>query len=137
MSSLPVGNPDTFIGEFEEMDLSSLHDKTFAVAVSNGHRDDTRFICNTLRAPLDFFEMVEMVGHIHETQQIHAKVIILNKDLYTPNKYLDECTIDFIEARYMDVLADGLVSGLINKDYTCQAGFFEEPVKLESKDDTE
>jgi hypothetical protein len=128
MSNLPVGNPETFLGEIEEMDLSDLYDKQFGVAVSSGKRDGVKFVCSTLRCPLDFYEMVEQVAMVYQEQQVHAKAFILNKDPQKKTKYLDECTIDYLEARSMDIIADGLLSGALTeeKEYTCRAGFFEE-----------
>lgn len=128
MSDLPLGNPETFLGENEEMDLSPLHGKVFGVAVSNGVRDGTRFVSSTLLAPLDFYEMIEAVGNIFTKHMIHAKVMILNKNPTQKMKYLDECTIDFIEARHGDLMMDALLSGELTegKEYTCRAGFFED-----------
>lgn len=129
MSSLPLGNPETFLGENEEMDLSPLHGKLFGAAVSNGPRDGTKFVSSTLLAPLDFYEMVEAVGSIYQKYMIHAKVFILNKDITARMQYIDECTIDFIEARYDDLLMDALLSGDLNegKEFTCRAGFYDAP----------
>ena len=128
MSSLPVKDPETFLGEMEEMDLSDLRDKVFGVAIGNGKRNTTSFMCHTLRAPLGFYEMVEMVGNIYEDQQLHAKAFMLNSDIRKSNVYLDECTIDYIEARYMDIITDGMLDGTLSaqKEFTCKAGFFEE-----------
>jgi hypothetical protein len=129
MSNLPVGNPDTFLGEIEEMDLSELHGQMFGVAVGIGKRDNTKFVCGSLRAPLDFYEMVEYVALCYQNNQQHAKAFILNKQLDKKTQYLDECTIDYIEARSMDIIADGLLSGALTeqKEFTCKAGFFQEP----------
>lgn len=136
MSNLPVGNPETFLGEVEEMDLSELKDLVFGVAVGTGTRDGVKFVCSTLRCPLDFYEMVEQVANVYETKQAHAKAFVLNKDPNAKTKYIDECTIDFIEARYMDIITDGLLSGALNesKEYTCRASFFEEDVSDQVND---
>jgi hypothetical protein len=124
---LPVGDPNTFLGEIEEMDLSSLQGKMFGVAISTGPRDGRKFMCSTLMAPLDFYEMIEQVGTIYETQQLHAKAFILSKNPAEKMKYLDECTIDYLEARYMDIIADGMLSGALTNSsiFTCRAGFLE------------
>lgn len=125
---LPVGDPATFLGEIEEMDLSALQGKMFGVAISTGPRDGKKYMCGTLLAPLDFYEMIEQVGAIYENQQLHAKAFILNKVPGTKMQYLDECTIDYLEARYMDIIADGLLSGALteSKPFTCRAGFLED-----------
>ena len=130
---LPVGNPETFLGELEEMDLSELKGHVFGVAISTGDRTGQKYVPQTLLAPLDFFEMAEAVGSLYENQQLHAKAFILNK---VPGKrmiFLDECTIDYLEARYMDIIADGMLSGALeeSKTYTCRAGFLEDEVEGE------
>lgn len=131
MSNLPLGNPETFLGEMEEMDLTPLHGKLFGVAVSNGPRDGTKYVSATLLAPLDFYEMVEAVSGLYTKHMIHAKVFMLNKNINEKMKYLDECTVDFIEARSSDLLMDALLSGELTegKEYTCRAGFYEEEVE--------
>ena len=126
---LPSGDPESWLGgEFEEMDLSELHGQMFGVAIGIGQRDTVKFNCASLRAPLDFYEMVELVGVCYQTNQQHAKAFILNKDPQKRTIYLDECTIDFIEARSMDIITDGLLSGALSdsKEFTCRAGFFED-----------
>lgn len=120
-------------GEFEEMDLSELHDKVFLVACSSGDRNKAKFIPETICGPLNFYEMVETVGMFYQEQQLHAKAMVPNKKLGVPPKVLDENTIDFIEARHMDIIADGLLGGEIfeAKEYTCKAGFCEEETEEE------
>lgn len=126
-NDLPVGNPETFVGELEKMDLQGLKGKMFGVAISKGPRDKGQFLCTTLRAPLDFYQMVEMVGAVLEQQQLHAKAFVLSQELTKPLQYLDECTIDYIEANYMDIIADGLLDGSLdnNQPFTCRAGFLD------------
>jgi len=130
---LPVGNPNTFLGELEEMDLSELKGHVFGVAISTGDRTGKKFVCETLLAPLDFFEMAEAVGTLYENQQLHAKAFILNKIPGKRAVFLDECTIDYLEARYMDIIADGLLSGALEESqtYTCRAGFLEDEIESE------
>lgn len=123
MSDLPIPDKNTFIGEFEEMDLSSLKDHQYGVAVSLGKRDTIQYACSTLMAPLDFYEMVEAVATIWQEEQAHAKAFILKKDRKSIPEILDECTIDFIEAKYLDILADMLLED--NKEYTCKANVIE------------
>ena len=124
------------VGEFEEMDLSPLHGKTFLVAVNTGPLSQGKYICETICGPFDFYEMVETVGTIYETQQLHAKALIPEQRFGLPPKVLDENTIDYIEARYMDIVADGLLDGgvLQTKQYTCAAGFIKEDVVKEEAD---
>ena len=114
-------------GEFEEMDLTELQDKIFLVACSTGDRNKAKFIPETVCGPFNFYEMVEVVGNFYEEQQLHAKAMIPSTTMGHAPKVLNENTIDFIEARYMDIVADGLLGGDIfdSKEYTCVAGFVE------------
>lgn len=125
--NLPTGNPEKFVGELEKMNLQSLKGKMFGVAIGTGARDKMKFLCSTLRAPLDFYQMVEMIGSIIEQQQLHAKAFVLSQELSKPMQFLDECTIDYIEANYMDIIADGLLDGSLDDGtpYTCRAGFLD------------
>lgn len=122
---LQVGDPRTFIGECEQMNLDDLRDKMFGVAVGLGKRSDKKFLCASLRAPLDFFQMVEAVANVYQSEQMHARAFILSSKQEVPLRFLDECTIDFIEATYQDIIIDGMLAGDLNshKEYTCKAGF--------------
>lgn len=134
MSNLPYPNPENFVGEFEEVDLSKLKDKTFGVAIGLGDREGSKYACSTLMAPLDFYEMVEAVAGVWQTEQLHAKAFILKKDLQKGLELLDPCTIDFIEARYLDILAE-MVFEESEKEFTCQAKLLEvkdEPTKSDT-----
>jgi len=123
MSVLPVADPETFIGEFAEMDLGPLKDKTFLVAISTGDPTKPKFVPETIIGPLDFFEMVEAVANIHMEEMLHAKAMIPSKKFGTKPQVLDACTIDYIEAKYAEILMEGLLTGDLDKKYTCQAGF--------------
>ena len=116
---------DYTCGEYEEMDLSAIRGKTFIVAISTGPRSEGKFICDSICGPFDFFEMVETVGTVYESQQLHAKAIIPGSEFGEAPLVLNENTIDFIEARYQDIVADGLLDGSVMqaKKYTCAAGF--------------
>lgn len=118
-------NHEYTCGEFEEMDLTELHDKAFMVAMNSGPRGENQYMCSTLCGPLDFYEMCEMVGQIYEQEMIHAKVMITHKDFGTEPTILDENTVDFIEARYQDIVMDGMLGGELfeEKEFTCKAGF--------------
>jgi hypothetical protein len=134
---LPVGDPATFIGEIEEMDLSALKDKTFMVAVSTGKRESAIFLSQTIRGPFTFVEMVQEVSNILTEQQLHAHVIIPQKDRDEPNEFLDECTIDFIEARAEDLITAAWLDGLMSTDYTCKAGIITDPENDVGGEDSE
>ena len=121
-----------FIGELEEMDMSEMYDKMFMVAISTGPRDGIQFLCSTVCGPLNFYEMVETVSEIYKDKLVHAKVIVPSKEFGVPPKVLDENTIDYIEARSIDILMDSFLSGEIDatREFTCKAGFLPEPEEL-------
>jgi hypothetical protein len=123
MSDLPVGDPETFVGEFHELDLSEIKDKIFLVALSTGDRMKPKFIPESVVGPLNFFEMIEMVATIHIDQQLHAKAMIPSKKFGVKPQVLDVPTIDYIEAKYAEILMEALLTGELEKEYTCKAGF--------------
>ncbi len=120
---LPVKSPENFIAEVEVMDLSKLKDKTYLVGVNTGPRDKPKLLCATLHGPYDFYEMVEEVGIMWRDNQHHAKVYICEKNRDKRPQFLDECTVDYLEANYKDILAEGLLDGAfdLDKKFTCQA----------------
>lgn len=128
LSNLPVKQGDDFIGEFETMNLDELRDKTFLVSVSREDRSKGKFICTTIHGPYDFYEMCEEVGTMWKEHQHHAKVYLAQKDRYKAARYLDENTVDYIEAHYDDIIMEGLLEGVFdeNKEYTCRAGINED-----------
>lgn len=121
---LPKGNPTTFVGEFENMDLSELRDQEFMVAINSGRRESHMFVQNTIRGPLTFIEMVERVGKIFRDQQLHAFVMLTQKDDTKELEWLDECTVDFIEAKTDEIITAEWIGGSLDEEspYTCQAG---------------
>lgn len=128
-----MSSEDYTMGEFEEMDLRELHDQQFMVAVSSGPRDEPKFMCGTLCGPFEFYDMCSTVGKIFEEQIVHPKVLICEKEFGSAPKVLDEKTVDFIEARYQDIIMEAMLVGdLDDREYTCKAGFIEE--KQEEKD---
>lgn len=122
-SELPVGNPETFLGECEQMDLTALKDKLFMVAINSSSRENGKFICETAHGPYDFLEMVEEVATMWEDCQHHAKVYILSKDKNMPCQWLDTCTVDYVEAKHVDIVTDAFMAGAFDsKEFTCRAG---------------
>lgn len=119
-----------FIGELEHMDLSELKDKVFGVALGTGKRHSKQFLCTTLKVPLNFYEMVEMVGRLYEKELVHAKAFICSSTPKDPLRFLSENTIDFIEATYGDIIMDGVLGGELEntKEYTCKAAFVDEDI---------
>lgn len=140
---LPVRTDEDFLAEAECMDLSDLKDKTFIVAVSTGDRNKGRFLSTTVNGPYTFEEMCEEVGFMWEQHQHHAKAIILNKDRNKRSMFLDENTVDYIEAHYQDIIVESMLDGsLEKKEYTCRAGIVEDdgsedPRKSEDEQPTE
>ncbi|MFA5021373.1 MAG: hypothetical protein WC517_04965 [Patescibacteria group bacterium] len=121
---LPVGNPETFLGECEVMDLSELKDKQFVVAINSGGRTDGKFICETIHGPYDFIEMVDEVAVMWKEHQHHSKCYVLSKDKNQPPQWLDECTCDYIEAKHVDIVTEAFMQGAFDPpEYTCRAGF--------------
>lgn len=132
MSDLPVANPETFVGEFEDMDLSELKDKTFLVAISTGDPTKAKFIPESVCGPYNFFEMIDVVALVHHEQQLHAKAMIPSKNFGEKPKVLDACTIDYIEAKHLEILTEAMLTGELDKVYTCKAGFIEYPTEEKS-----
>lgn len=127
--NLPVGNPDTFIGEAETMDLSELMDKIFLVGVAYGDAEQCKYIPESAHGPYGFYEMVEQVAHMWQRHQHHAKAVLLSKDPSVPPQFLDECTIDYIEANAGDIVAEGMLGGEpLIRDFTCRAGILDATV---------
>jgi hypothetical protein len=125
--NLPVKSGDDFIGELETMDLTELKNKNYLVAVSSGERSSPKFVCSTIRGPYTFEEMCEAVGCMWKEHQHHAKAIVLQKDASAKPVYLDENTIDYIEAHFQDIITESMLDGVFDevKDYTCRAGIIE------------
>ena len=123
---LEVGNPETFLGEFEQMDLSELKDLMFMVAISSGDPAKCKYIQESIHGPYGFYEMIEKVEYMWKKYQHHAKVLITSKDTHKPPQFLDECTVDYLEAKGGSIITEGMLGGedLIS-DYTCKAGIFE------------
>jgi hypothetical protein len=113
----------TFVPHVESMDLRSLYDKLFIVAVSTGAREDGRLLAKTIHGPYDFDEMVGEVGRMWTEEQNNAKVYILEKDRNVKPKWLDANTIDYIQLKSADIVLDRLLCR--EQDYTCQAGLKE------------
>ena len=118
---LQVGDPATFLGESQSMDLSELKDKTFIVAVNSGDREKGKFICETIMGPFTFLEMVDEVNYMWQENLHHSKVYVISRDRREPPRFLDVCTCDFIEARAVDIATEAFIEGTLG-EYTCKAG---------------
>jgi len=117
--TLPITQHEDFCAELVEgtMDFSHLHDKEFVVAVNTGPRNKPMLLASTMRGTFDFFEMLESVGSMWENEQHHAMVYVLTKDFKKSSNFLDEGTIDWIEANWADMIATGIFeAALLNDD---------------------
>jgi hypothetical protein len=127
MNDLPHGNPEDFIGEFSEVDLSELKDKTFMVAQASGDPKGPKFVCSTIRGPYNFYGMCEEVGRMWETQLVHAKALIISEDRAKAISWVDECSIDYIEANYANIMMEELLMDDVPEvEYTHKARIINE-----------
>lgn len=121
----PLTQSEDFCAELMEgtMDFSSLINADengevpkFLVAVSTGSRNKPLLLASTMRGPFDFYEMVEAVGCMWERETHHAKVYKLTKDFDAASSFLDEGTIDYIEANWEDIVATGILEAALIDD---------------------
>lgn len=126
--NLPVKQGDDFIGELETMDLSSLKSQSFMVSVNQGDRNGVKYLCTAQRGPFTFEEMCEAVGVMWKEEQHHAKATVCEKDFKAKLKFLDQNTIDYIEAHFQDIITESMLEGVFDddKEYTCRAGVIED-----------
>lgn len=114
----PLTQSEDFCAELMEgtMDFSGIMDKNFLVAVNTGSRNKPLLLASTMRGPFDFYEMVEAVGCMWEREQHHAKVYVLTKSYDESSQFLDEGTIDYIEANWEDIVATGILEAALMDD---------------------
>jgi len=122
---LEVNKDPNFIGEFANMDLTPLKDKTFFIAVRTGDPEKGKFLPTTIKGPYDFYEMAEEVGTMWRDHQHHACAYFASKDRNAKNKFLDKNSIDYIEASFEDIVTDGLLTGAFDEDFDCLVGINE------------
>jgi hypothetical protein len=122
--NLPVTQSDDFIADLEagNMDLSSLYDESFVVAVSTGDRNKCKLLASTLRGPYDFCTMVEQVGMMWVNHQHHAKITILHKEEGKRASFLDAGTTDYIEANYQDIAFEVSFESILDEERPIKAG---------------
>ena len=123
-----MSTADSFIPELESMDLTSLHGKTFCVAISTGDRDGMNLLPSTIRGPFEFCGMVEYVYDLWNSRLDHAKVMVLSKALSDKAQILDAKTIDYIISKAPDILLEEMLLKS-PEPYTCAAGIVTEEVK--------
>ena len=128
MSNIPVTQKDDFIADFHEgeMDFTKLKEKSFIVAVSTGDRNKCKLLASTLRGPYDFFEMVEATGYMYEKETHHAKVTVLSTNYEEPVQFLDNGTIDYIEAHWKNIISEGVLETMLLDDCTMEPGLLSE-----------
>jgi hypothetical protein len=121
--NLPVKVDEDFIAEFESMDLTDLKDRQYIVAINQGDRNGPKYVCSSIKGPFSFEEMCEQVGLMWRQHQHHAKVTILDKEMGKQSMFLDENTVDYIEAHYEDIVTESMLDGVFDdvKEYTCKA----------------
>ena len=114
----PITQSEDFCAELMHgtMDFSSIMGSQFVVAVNTGPRNKPTILASTMRGPFDFYEMVESVGCMWEREQHHAMVYVLTKDFNKSSSFLDEGTIDYIEANWEEIVASGILEAAISDD---------------------
>jgi len=114
----PITQSEDFCAELMDgtMDFSKLIDQQFIVAVNTGPRNKQALLASTIRGPFDFYQMVEAVGCMWEREQHHAKCFILTTDFEKTPSFLDEGTVDYIEANWADIVATGILEEAIRGD---------------------
>lgn len=102
----PVTQDEDYCAELDgrKMDFSYLRDRMFIVAVNTGPRNKPKLLASTMRGPFSFPEMCEAVGTMYQREQHHAKVYVLEKDFKKGTFFLDEGTMDYIEAYWEDIV---------------------------------
>jgi len=116
----PLTQSDDFCAELMDgtMDFSHIEGAEFLVAVNTGSRNKPPLLASTMRGPFEFYEMVEAVGCMWEREQHHAMVYVLTKDFDKSSSFLDEGTIDYLEANWEDMVCSGILEAAIADDYS-------------------
>ena len=137
----PVTQDEDYCAELDgrKMDFSYLRDRSFIVAVSTGARSKPKLLASTMRGPFDFSEMCEAVGAMYQREQHHAKVYVLEKSFEKGIFFLDEGTMDYIEAYWEDIVLEESLEAAIfdddEKEEVIPAGAVEIEYNEENKND--
>ena len=137
-SAKPITQEEDYCAELDgrKMDLEKLKGHQYLVAVSTGPRNKPKLLASTIRGPFGFSEMVEAVGSMYEREQHHAKVYKLEQSFDKPIFFLDEGTIDYIEAYWQDILIEEeLEAAIFDDDETIEAGIIGQEYNEESNND--
>lgn len=116
----PLTQSEDFCAELMDgtMDFSHIEGSEFLVAVNTGSRNKPPLLASTMRGPFEFYEMVEAVGCMWEREQHHAMVYVLTKDFDKSSQFLDEGTVDYLEANWEDMVCSGILEAAIADDYS-------------------
>jgi hypothetical protein len=131
-----VTQQDDYCAELDgrKIDFGPLIEKTFLVAVNTGDRNKPKLLASTMRGPFEFYEMVEAVGSMFQNEQHHAKVYILEKSFQKGISFLDEGTIDYLEANWVDLVTTGILEQeLFGDEEIIPAGAIDLEYNQESK----
>ena len=110
-----------FIGELETMDMTELLDKTFIVFQRSVDSRIDSIAASTASGPYTFLEMVETVGLFYKSYVAHLTVGVVTKNVTEPMLVLSDETIDYIEANYLDIIAQHSLGLPDPAEYTCKA----------------
>ena len=133
-----VTQEDDYCAELDgrKIDFSGLLDGQFLVAVSQGDRNKPKLIASTMRGPFDFHEMCEAVGSMYQREQHHAKVYKLERSFEKGISFLDQGTIDYIEANWQDIVMTGILEQeFLMDEEVIPAGSFDLEYNQENKRD--
>lgn len=137
-SAKPITQEEDYCAELDgrKMNLEKLKGHQYMVAVSTGPRNKPKLLASTMRGPFDFSEMVETVGSMYEREQHHAKVYKLEKSFEKPIFFLDEGTVDYIEAYWQDILIEEeLEAAIFDSEESIEAGIIGQKYNEESSDE--
>lgn len=133
----PVTQDADYCAELDgrKMDFSYLKGRQYIVAVNSGPRNKPKLLSSTIRGPFDFSKMVEAVGSMYQREQHHAKVFVLEDSFEKPTFFLDEGTMDYIEANWQDILIEEELEAAIfgDEEEVIPAGAIEVGYNDESK----
>ena len=135
-SCVPVTQESDYCAELDgrKIDFGKLVDKQFLVAVSTGDRNKPKLLASTMRGPFDFYEMCEAVGSMFERDQHHAKCYVLEKSFDIGISFLDEGTIDYVEANWKEIVSTGILEQeLFGDEEVIPAGTFNLTYNQEEK----
>lgn len=135
-SAKPVTQEEDYCAELDgrKIDFSYLRDHKYIVGVNTGPRNKPKLLASTIRGPFDFSKMVEAVGSMYAREQHHAKVYVLEESFEKPIFFLDEGTIDYIEANWQDILfEEELEAAIFDDDDVIPAGVISQEYNEENK----